>query len=112
MINYTWTFPHFDVAPSHDELVNVIKTVHWRLTAIDEDYSAEAYGSVSLTDPDPETFIAFEGLTAEAVQGWVESAINGENDQVDQLKASLAAQIEKQKNPPVVTLAAPWNINP
>jgi hypothetical protein len=109
---YTWSFPHLEVAPSVDGLTNVVKVVHWRITATDDGHSAEAYGSVSLSDPDPDTFTAFDTLTKEIVQGWVEAAINGQSEGevsvVDQMKTSLTEQIARAKAPPVVTMPAPW----
>jgi hypothetical protein len=109
---YTWSFPHLEVAPSLDGLTNVVKTVHWRIMATEDGHSAEAYGSVSLSDPDPDTFTAFDTLTKADVQAWVESALNaqseGEVSVVDQMKTSLAEQIARAKAPPVVTMPAPW----
>jgi hypothetical protein len=110
--SYIWAFPHLEVKPSADGLSNVVSVVHWRLIASDDGYSAEAYGSVSLSDPDPDTFTAFDDLTKADVQAWAESALNaqseGEVSAVDQIKASLAEQIARAKAPPVVTMPAPW----
>jgi hypothetical protein len=109
MVTYTWAFPHLEVAPSENNLSNVVKVVHWRLIATNDGYSAEAYGSASLSSPDPDTFTAFDGLTKETVQGWVEGALAGEDgDSVTKMKDALADQIEKQKAPPVITMQAPW----
>jgi hypothetical protein len=110
---YTWSFPHLEVAPSLDGLTNVVKTVHWRIMATEDGHSAEAYGSVSLSDPDPDTFTAFDGLTKETVQGWVEATLNAEGEGevlvVERMKTSLAEQIARAKAPPVVTMPAPWS---
>jgi hypothetical protein len=109
MTTYTWAFPHLEVAPSENGLSNVIKVVHWRLIATDDGLSAEAYGSVSLSSPGPDAFTAFDGLTKETVQSWVEAALAGEDgDAVTKMQDALSAQIEKQKAPPVVTMQAPW----
>ena len=109
---YTWTFPHLEVAPSHDGLTNVVKVVHWRVTATDDGYAEEAYGSVSLSDPDPSTFTAFDGLTKETVEGWVKAAINGEGedgDGVAKLEAALQQRIDAKKAPSIVSMPAPWD---
>jgi hypothetical protein len=34
---YTWDFPALDTAPSEDGLSDVIKTIHWRITAVSDD---------------------------------------------------------------------------
>ena len=36
MATYTWDFPTFDTAPSEDGLSDVIKTIHYRYTAISD----------------------------------------------------------------------------
>lgn len=108
-IAYTWTFPHLEVAPSSNGLTNVVKVVHWRVMASDAGFTEEAYGSVALSDPDPETFTAYAGLTAAAVEGWVKAAMNEQDaETVANLEASLAKRIEAKKAPPVVTMPAPW----
>jgi hypothetical protein len=33
---YTWDFPTLDTAPSEDGLSDVIKTIHWRITAVSD----------------------------------------------------------------------------
>jgi hypothetical protein len=37
---YTWSFPNFETNSE-----NVVKTIHWRYTAVDGEYSASMYGS-------------------------------------------------------------------
>jgi len=114
-ITYTWSFPHLEVVPSKDGMTNVVKVVHWRIMASEDGYTEEAYGSVSLSDPDPDTFTAFDGLTKETVQSWVEGAMNaqdgeeaGDTSAVDKLKEALANRIAQKKAPPVVSMPAPW----
>lgn len=108
---YNWTFPHLEVAPHSNGLTNVVKVVHWRVTATDDGYAEEAYGSVSLSDPDPTVFEAYEGLTKEKVEGWVKDALNAqgeEGDAVAKLEQALQQRIDQKKAPAVVTMPAPW----
>lgn len=35
MITYKWEFPALDCAPLESGLADVIKTIHWRITAIE-----------------------------------------------------------------------------
>ena len=39
-ITYEWSFPNFETNSE-----NVVKTIHWRYTAVDGEYSANVYGS-------------------------------------------------------------------
>ena len=47
-------------------------------------------------------FIPFEDLTNEVVVGWTKKAMG--EDQVNQIEAGIASQIEDQKNPVSVTM--------
>ena len=67
---YTWDFPTLDTAPSEDGLSDVIKTIHWRITAVsdseqdaDDNYlSASSYCTAS-PELDPDNFVAFNSVT-------------------------------------------------
>lgn len=105
MIAYTWTFPTLEVAPSEGGLNDVIKVIHWRYDAADGDYTAGAYGTVALAEPDPEAFVPFDGLTEAKVIEWVSGSVD-----VPALETSLAAEIERQKNPPTYTVTPQFNV--
>ena len=77
---------------------------HWRVTEVDGDYSASAYGTCSFTpDASASDFVPYADLTESVVLGWCWA--NG----VDQteVEASLAANIAEQKNP-VTEAGVPW----
>ena len=102
-IVYTWSFPQFDVVPSEDGMTNVVKTIHWRYDAVDGDYSAGAYGTVGLGEPNPTDFIPYNQLTEQ----WTVDAVSASVD-VPTLQETLAKQIADQKNPPVVPMQPPF----
>ena len=80
-----------------------VTVAHWRVTEVDGDYSASAYGTVGFTpDPDADDFVAYDSLTEATVLGWVHA-------EVDQsaTEAALTANIEAQKNP-VSADGMPW----
>ncbi len=78
---------------------------HWTATAVDDDYTASAYGSASFAAPDPEApgFIPYEDLTEDDVLEWVWA----DGVDKDATEEALAANIEGQKNP-VVLSGVPW----
>lgn len=102
-IVYTWSFPQFDVVPSEDGMTDVVKTIHWRYDAVDGDYSAGAYGTVGLGEPNPTDFIPYNQLTEQ----WTVDAVSASVD-VPAMQASLAQQIADEINPPVVPMAPPF----
>ena len=81
-----------------------VTVAHWNVTAVDGDYSASAYGTVGFTpDASAPDFKPYASLTQADVLAWVWAS------GVDKAaaEASLAQQIEVQKNP--VTLnGLPW----
>ena len=80
-----------------------VVVAHWRATAVDGDFSASSYGAVGFTpDASAAGFIAFDSLTEADVLGWVQAEVDK-----DAIEASLAANIEAQKNPTQAT-GVPW----
>lgn len=78
---------------------------YWTATAVDDDYTASAYGSATFPAPDPDApgFIPYEDLTEDDVLGWVWA----DGVDKDATEEALAANIEAQKNPVVVS-GVPW----
>ena len=107
-IQYKWGFPALDVTYSVGDLQNVVSTVHWTLTATEDQYTASVYGSAGVGSPTPEAFVSYEDLTEEEVISWVTTALGGE-ESVQTMMDGLAAQIEAQKAPQTGTMSPPWN---
>lgn len=77
---------------------------HWRATDVDGDYSASSYGTCGFSpDASDPAFIAYDSLTEDIVLQWCWD--NGVDK--DAIEASLAANIESQKNP-VSASGVPW----
>ena len=95
----TWTISTLERELSDGGVV----VAHWRATAVDGDFSASSYGTVGFTpDPSDPSFVAYDSLTEADVIGWVQAEL----DQ-DAIEASLAAQIEADKNPTQAS-GVPW----
>jgi hypothetical protein len=93
MITYEWSFPNFECDSD-----NKIKTIHWRYTAVDGEYSASMYGSCAGSEG-----MDFDAMTKENAIMCVT-----ENQSEADMKASLANQIEAQKNPEVISKSKDW----
>ena len=101
MINYTWDCKTVDVRPVEDSLTDVVYNVHWKLTGVKEGWAWTSIGTQWLgLDPDSE-FIPFDELTEEIIEAWVISAMGEE--EVETIKADIAAQLEEKENPTSVT---------
>ena len=113
---FEWAFPALEIdhtKPDHPKLVTL---VHWRLKASFGDTTAETIGTIPLGDPG-QPFTSFDDITKDMIQQWTEDAINaqaaangdvGGLPSVDDLKAALEANIQKQIAPPVETVAPPF----
>jgi hypothetical protein len=83
-------------------LQNVVRRVHWAYEASDAAHETEKFGFVDLPDPNPDAFVPFDQLTANAVEEWVK-AIIGEQ-RFGEYETSLSAWLMAQKKPNIVTL--------
>ena len=103
---YTWDFPVLDTAPSEDGLSDVIKTIHWRITAVDDNgISASAYGTAS-PELDPDNFVAFDSVTKD----WCKEKVLASLDKTEaEMQETLDTQIDNLANPPMVSkVPASW----
>ena len=99
----TWTIAQLD-----RELADgYVYTVHYRVDATDDTYSAGAYGTVNLEKP--AKLVAYKDLTSDVVIGWVKAKLEVEDsDAVKNIEATLATQIAEQKTPTVGS-GIPWS---
>jgi hypothetical protein len=77
-----------------------VKTVHYTVIKIDGDFLASTYGAINFEAGTPE--IPYASLTEAQVIEWVKDKL-GEKA----IEASLAAQIDTQKNP-ITATGMPW----
>lgn len=87
-----------------ETLDDFVFTAHWTASAVDEEFSAGAYGSIGLERP--ENLIPYEDLTEDLVIEWVLEKMGDE--QVEAVEEALLAQIAEQKAPSKAS-GTPWN---
>ena len=105
MATYDWNCKTVDIHPQEEGKTNVVYNVHWVVTGVDGDYSATNIGTQVVLLSEGSTFIPFEDLTNDVVVGWTKEAMGEE--QVTQIEASIANQIEALINPTSITLTIP-----
>lgn len=105
---YTWDYPTLDTVPTEDSLTNVIKTIHWRITAVsdsetDDDsnaISASMYGTASAGEADADNFVAFDSITKD----WCKEKVLASMGQTEaEVQATLDSKIDSLANPPIVS---------
>ena len=95
-MNITYTIDNLDRQTSD----GLVTTCHWRVSAVDGEYTAGAYGSVGFTRGDD--FTPFEQLTEAQVIAWVKEQLD-----VEQIETALAQIIAEQKQPSKIS-GTPW----
>jgi len=96
-MNFTWNV----VQTNYNTIDKFITTVHYTVNAVDGEYTASTYGTVSYTQGEG-SYVPYADLTEAEVVGWVQESLGQ-----DTIEASLTAQIESQKNP-VQEAGLPW----
>lgn len=95
----TWTIPMTEYTKSDSGIF----TAHWRVTAVDGDYTASAYGTCGFSpDASAPDYIPYDQLTESDVLEWVYASVDK-----DAIEASLASKIDEQKNP-TTEAGLPW----
>jgi hypothetical protein len=108
---YTWQITQLECF-STDFVDNIIKKVHWGLSAKRGGNSTSCVGEVSFDEYDEENFLEYDSLTEEQVLSWTQNKLNqqqGEND-VNTLKETLSEQLDILENK-LSTPTLPWQIN-
>jgi hypothetical protein len=95
-MNITYTIAQLDRQTSD----GLVTTAHYRVDAVDGEYSAGSYGTVGFERG--ATFTAYDSLTEAQVIAWVKDKLD-----VAEIEASLQAQINAQKNPKTAA-GVPW----
>jgi len=99
MTTFNWQIVQMDRLTSDGFVV----VVHYNVSAMEDELSANTYGTTSYTQTEGETYVPYSDLTEAVVIGWVQEALGK-----DVVEASLQAQLDALKAP-VQQSGLPWN---
>ena len=109
MVTNNWNCKTVDAYVEKDNEADVVYNVHWIVTGTsdtldpqDNPYSATSIGTQTLDTSEIINFIPFDQVTNEEVVAWTQAAMGEE--QVAQIEAGIASQIESLIHPTTVTL--------
>ena len=92
---YTWSFSNFETDSD-----NKVKTIHWRLTAVDGDYSTDKYGSCAGSDG-----MDFNSMTKDDC---IACVIDSEDKTEAQIKLGLDGNLTAIKTPVLSSKTKSW----
>jgi hypothetical protein len=98
---FTWNVAQMERHTSD----GIVFTVHYTVDANDGTYSAGAYGSIGLEQPEGNV-IPYADLTPEIVIGWLKEKLGGD-EKVAEIQAALQGQIDQQRTP-TTAQGLPW----
>lgn len=103
---YIWDFPQLDAAPTEGSLSDVVKTIHYRLTAISDQTNSDgkphivsAYGTANLGDASGDSFTDFNSITRDQCKAWTLELL--EKTEAE-MKTLVDEQLTALITPPVV----------
>jgi hypothetical protein len=102
MTTYEWAFDLKAATSPVGGRDDVIREIHWRLTATSDDdppIASSEYGSVALGDVD-DSFVAFNDVTQEQCKSWVLASLDRSEDDI---KAALDQKIAAVRAPALVS---------
>ena len=105
---YKWTINALDAKISHDSKDNVINTIHWGYSAVDDDDDTKVASSIGThsVEYDADNFTEYDSLQESDVISWLEDELD-----VDAMKAGLDAQIALLKAPVNKTFHNPFPVS-
>ena len=105
---YKWTINALDATISHDSNDNVINTIHWGYSAVDNDDATKAASSIGTHSVvyDADNFTEYADITEANVIAWLEAGLD-----VEAMKAGLDAQIALLKAPVNITFSNPFPVS-
>lgn len=115
VVNYNFILDDLHVAPTLEGHSQVVLKISWFLvgTAVDSagQMHEERYSATTTIKPDvaPGEFIAFEQLTAQTLQEWVEISENKKKRNIAWIKANMIdKRLEDKVTPKVVLIKPTW----
>lgn len=108
--DYTWQITQLECF-SNEVTTNIIKKVHWGLSAKRGENITSCIGEVSFDEYDEENFLEYDSLTEEQVLFWTQNKLNQqpEENDVNTLKETLSEQLDAIENK-LSTPTLPWQI--
>jgi hypothetical protein len=100
----TWSVTVMDAYPQAEGQTDVVFTVHWTCSGVQDTYTASVYSTCGVTYTAGSPYTPYAQLTQDQVLGWIWA---GGVDKAN-TEAAVNLQIANLINPPVVQPPLPW----
>lgn len=104
MANYTWSVVSVDCLPDYKKTPDFVQHVYWLCSGADGEYQGSFNGSTQLAPGKP-PYTPYAKLTEKMLLDWSFAEMGNFKTEVE---SKVAAQIEGQKVPQVITPPLPW----
>ena len=102
----TWRVVALDYSTSLGGEANVVTSVHWDCSDVDEnDNAGRSYGSVAIPTEDLSSFTEYADITETQAVTWAKDALGAES--VASIEQNVADQIAEKASPSTGT-GVPW----
>lgn len=104
-----WDIESMECFKQEQQYSDVVYNIHWRLYAIDGEYSTSMYGTQTVSfDPTVPgyQFVPYAELEEETVKGWLFGALGAE--QVSEKEQLILGSLSNIMNPPTEVKPVPW----
>jgi hypothetical protein len=103
-VSYKWNIMSMDLYPEYNGVSNYVTNINWKYDAsIDEIGTVSLFGNTTYNSV-PETYTPYDQLTESEVISWLD-----QSPETASYKENLDRQLVEKLNPPVISLALPWN---
>lgn len=99
-----WTVTAMDCYPQAEGETDVVFTVHWTCSGVQDTYTGSVYSTCGVTYDAGQPYTPYNELTQDQVLGWIWAS----GVDKDATEAAVQSQIDNQINPPVVQPPLPW----
>ena len=107
MITYSWVITALGSYPEYQGEQNVVFVIYANYTGTDGKFSSSIEISQSLILDSNQPFIPYANLTENQVMGWLLAALTPQ--QIDQMQATIATQINADEQQSYIQLPLPWS---
>ena len=102
----TWNITQMNCYPEQDGLTDVVFSVSWNLTVIDDTYTSSVNGTIGVELDPAAPYTPYNELTKDQVLGWVKLSLG--DAQVLEYENGVSSIVEAQKNPTIISPPLPF----